>query len=935
MLTHPELYGGKNVTALCEDPENGYWLGTNGGGLGHFRSQGDFPFLRNTDGLPGNYINALISDGQGGFWIGTQEGLSHFYQGKFVNFSKKDGLTDNYIRSLYLDAHQILWIGTHNGGLNCYANGKFSHFSKGNLKKNLTIVSLIEDLSGTLWVGTNGDGIYQINDNKELQLSVKDGLSSNNTLCLFSDKDNNLWAGTSDAGINLIKPSFLEVYTSKNGLSDNVILPVYRDRHNGIWIGTANGGLNYFKNGKFEQFQKRLNLPKIPLMTITEDPGGTLWVGTAGSGLYSWKDGVSKNYTTRNGLSSNVIQALYTDRQGVVWIGTNGGGISRLEKGKFTTLTTHDGLSHDQINCLLQDRNGKMWIGTNGGGINRIDADKIKWITSETGLRDNEILTMYEDHDGIIWVGCSHQGLVMIRGDSVEIFTAEDGLCEEKIFQVLEDKNKNLWMSGTQGIFSVPKQELLNIADGKNARLHSVFYSTGEGLLSSECTGRVFPAGCKGNNDDLWFPTLNGLARIETGKQRSDSIPLNVCLTRVFINDQEVNTDQPIELEPGTVNLEIQYTCPGFPPIRQLSFKYMLEGFDLFWTHAGSRRTAYYTHLPPGKYEFKVAAFSPYTMEGKAVSLININILPYFYQTSWFFLLCLIGGSGIFWFVFRYQYRKIKEKELNRLVELRTRELRDEIIRREQTQTALLEAKDKAEQSNRLKSSLLSFLNQDFRTPVNSIMGFSEILMQDKPSPAETGISQYIHESGKRLLDTLDSAMLLAQLDPGKDPPADLQDLLPMIEAALHPLQEVSENKEQTVINLPESGKVRRQKSGPYTLLLVEDNEINAALVKSYLGKDYEVDVATDGETALIKVAEKQYDAILMDINLGKGIDGLTATQKIRSIPGYQSTPIIAVTGYTMAGMRERLIDGGCSYYLAKPFGKKMLVDLLITVLPE
>ena len=72
-----------------------------------------------------------------------------------------------------------------------------------------------------------------------------------------------------------------------------------------------------------------------------------------------------------------------------------------------------------------------------------------------------------------------------------------------------------------------------------------------------------------------------------------------------------------------------------------------------------------------------------------------------------------------------------------------------------------------------------------------------------------------------------------------------------------------------------------------------------------------------------------------MDINLGKGIDGLTATQKIRELPGYQNTPIIAVTGYTMAGMQERIIDGGCSYYLAKPFGKKLLIDLLITILPE
>ena len=517
----------------------------------------------------------------------------------------------------------------------------------------------------------------------------------------------------------------------------------------------------------------------------------------------------------------------------------------------------------------------------------------------------------------------------------MEVITTEDGLYADKIFQVLEDSRENLWMSGSQGIFYVSRKELLDLAEQKISKVHSVYFGTGEGMLNPECSGRVFPAGCRGNDDLLWFPTLNGLARVDTRSCRKETITLNVCLTRVFINDREVSTDQPIELEPGTVNMEIQYTCPVFIPIKQLTFKYILEGFDLYWTHAGMRRSAFYTHLPPGKYEFKAAAVSPLTVEGQPLSLIKINILPYFYQTAWFFMLCIIAGTGILWFIIRYQYRKIKEKELNLLVDERTRDLRDEIRQRELAQKELLDAKDKAEQADRMKSSLLSFMNQDFRTPVNSIMGFSEILMQEDPSQKDAGISQYIHASGKRLLDTLDSAMLLAQIDPGKNPPSNLQDLLPMIEAALQPLQKLPECREHPAPASSEPSRSFQKKTGTYNILLVEDNEINGALVKSYLGKDYDTEVVLDGETALERVTQKQYDAILMDINLGKGIDGLTATQKIRSLPGYQFTPIIAVTGYTMAGMQERLIDGGCSCYLAKPFGKKILVDLLITVLPE
>ncbi len=935
LLTHPELYGGKNVTALAEDDHNTYWIGTSGGGLGHFRNQADFSFLRNTDGLPDNIINALLPDGQGGLWIGTQAGLSHYFQGRFSNYCQKDGLTDNYIRCLYLDQQQTLWIGTQNGGLNRFYQGKFSPYHYGKLKKNQTIVSITGDTSGNLWIAANGEGIYRISASMLSPFSLDEGLPSNNIHCLLTDLHNHLWMGTLDAGISLLQPRLVNVFTSKDGLSDNVIMPVFSDKQGGIWIGTAKGGLNYYNHENFSQFQKKMKLPGIPLTSITEDASGTLWIGTAGSGLYAWKDGLLKNYTLKDGLLSNVINAVYADRKGRLWIGTDGGGLSRYEKGRFTTLTSREGLSHDQINCLLQDKKGRMWVGTNGGGINRLDEEKIKWITSENGLRDDEILSLYEDHDGILWVGCSHAGLVMIRNDSVEVFSKEDGLDADKIQQILEDAKGNLWMSGPLGIFSVSKKALLELADGKSNKILSVHYGVNEGMLSSECTSKVFPAGCRGRDQELWFPTLNGLIMIDAARQKQEMPLPSICLTRVFVNEQEVVPDQEITLQPGLINLEIQYTSPGFNPLRELSFKYKLEGFDLYWINAGSRRSAFYTHLPPGRYEFKVTATNDFGGERKMESLIKINILPYFYQTAWFFLICAIAALFIFWFLVRYQYRKIKEKQLNRLVEERTRELREEIRQKELAQSALSEAKDRIEQSDRLKSSLLAFLDQDFRTPVNSIMGFSEILMQDKASEKEPGISHYIHESGKHLLDTLDSAMLLAQLDPGKDPPSHLQDLIPLIQAALNPLQKVSEGGERQVVTDPESEKPKPFKPGPYQLLLVEDNEINAALVKSYIGKDYEVDVAIDGNSALEKVAVKQYDAILMDINLGKGIDGLTATQKIREIPSYQSTPIIAVTGYTMAGMQERLIDGGCSYYLAKPFGKKLLVDLLITILPE
>ena len=73
----------------------------------------------------------------------------------------------------------------------------------------------------------------------------------------------------------------------------------------------------------------------------------------------------------------------------------------------------------------------------------------------------------------------------------------------------------------------------------------------------------------------------------------------------------------------------------------------------------------------------------------------------------------------------------------------------------------------------------------------------------------------------------------------------------------------------------------------------------------------------------------KIYDIILMDINLGKGMDGIQATQEIRKIKGYKKTPIVALTAYAREGDKEEFLAGGCTHYLGKPFTVKQLLDLI------
>ena len=113
------------------------------------------------------------------------------------------------------------------------------------------------------------------------------------------------------------------------------------------------------------------------------------------------------------------------------------------------------------------------------------------------------------------------------------------------------------------------------------------------------------------------------------------------------------------------------------------------------------------------------------------------------------------------------------------------------------------------------------------------------------------------------------------------------------------------------------------------SVLLVEDDEINRDFTMAVLSKYYNVEYAADGSEAIDKVMIKKYDIILMDINLGKGMDGIDIVRKIRELPEYKKTPIVALTAFVLIGDREEFLAAGCNHYLGKPFKKEQLLSLM------
>ena len=113
----------------------------------------------------------------------------------------------------------------------------------------------------------------------------------------------------------------------------------------------------------------------------------------------------------------------------------------------------------------------------------------------------------------------------------------------------------------------------------------------------------------------------------------------------------------------------------------------------------------------------------------------------------------------------------------------------------------------------------------------------------------------------------------------------------------------------------------------PKKVLIVEDNELNMKLFRDLLdAHGYDTLQTRDGMEALSLARQHHPDLILMDIQLPE-VSGLEVTKWIKEDENLSSIPVIAVTAFAMKGDEEKIRDGGCEAYIAKPISVNTFID--------
>jgi len=344
------------ITSLYEDRAGTIWIGTYNGSLNLFNGMmhkfNNFKHdPSNLNSLSNNNIRTFFEDSQGLLWVGTDGGgLNRIDRkaGEFTHYINDPldpgSLSHNFVRAVFEDRSGNLWVGTDGGGLNLFdrSTAKFTRFrhdpNDPTSLSNDNVISIFQDLDGAIWVTTYGGGLNLMKQDKETIAFTrfKHDPSDPHSICsdfvrvIQEDDDGSLWVGTYHGLCRLDRERkscacFQNNPSQADSLSNNRVTALHLDHSGNLWVGTFGGGVNKLirETDAFVRYTEEEGCDNNAISGILEDEKGLLWIGTiSGLSCFDPKNETFINYDAGDGLQDGFnVGACYRNSAGEIFLG--------------------------------------------------------------------------------------------------------------------------------------------------------------------------------------------------------------------------------------------------------------------------------------------------------------------------------------------------------------------------------------------------------------------------------------------------------------------------------------------------------------------------------------------------------------------------------------------------------------------------------------
>jgi signal transduction histidine kinase/ligand-binding sensor domain-containing protein len=636
-------------------------------------------------------LNSALQDSKGRIWVGSQAGIVQIVNGKKIpapGLENETIIPSGFNRSMIIEDNQGgIWIGTRNGIAYMPEHAdNFTFYNGGSVKLN-NVQAILKDSEGNVWVAAD-KGLFKFSPSKVSNYTERDGLVNSRLSTITETAPGNFILSTRDNRLYSFRgDSMRPVAASMQDFVDikREILYLYTDRHKNLWVA-CNGAL--FMVGKD---RRKKWITNYQVRYVTEGLDGKIYFAATGKGI-GYIDGQdSVKYLSFPGIdfSTNFVSSIKQRKTGEWVLTSYGAGIL---------------------------------IGTPG--------QKPRTYKTINGVGGIQVFSSYEDRDNHIWFPTA-KGLAVIRNgrDSLEVLDNKDGMPIISSFEVLEDRSGFFWLPTNLGVIKVSRSELLAHLSDSTRPINWTVLDEGDGMVNQQFVGARHPI--IGSDSKLYFPNISGLVVIDPGVITRNDVKPKLAINGMMVDNRFYGTDTAIVVQPGDHRYLISYSAMSFLAPEKVQIKFRLVGYDRDWILSQGDRRAIYTNLPPGDHVFEMIAANDDGVWADAPVQLRFTVEPYFYQTTWFKLLCLLALAGLIWLIVRWRTAATRRHnlELEALVSKRTEQISKQKTEIEDTLHQLKATQTQLIQSEKMASlgELTAGIAHEIQNPLNFVNNFAEL----------------------------------------------------------------------------------------------------------------------------------------------------------------------------------------------------------------
>lgn len=612
-------------------------------------------------------------------------------------------LMDDRVRAVLVTQAQDLYVGTA-AGLALRRAGSADFVAVDAEPTDPTslarkeIRSLFETDDGSLWIGTREHGAAVLRPGSDrVNWVASDGekLPHNWVYTIAAPNAHEIWLGTAGGGIAVIDRASLKLMRVIGKPADGVgqqglVSALAQDASGLLWIGTWGGGLS-----RAQAAQTAFRMLRAPTLSeqnvhsLLELRDGRLLVGTFSNGIdvLDRQRGLIGGYRPGDGpdqLPRGIVTALAETPDAAIWAGTQQGGVLRFarEKSGWQRFDLAAGLPSNQVQSLLVSASGQLWAGT-AAGLARLDAagSRFERVRDAAGtLHTARVVRIAEDALGRLWLA-TDDGLDRFDPASLQFAHARhetsraDSLASDDVNGVLIARSGALYADTAEGLMRLLAEHDGRFSFENVSSLAGLRDQTVGGNLREDATGRIWTEGyvfdpvsvqlhAIGPPDGIdlgtrWtgssaitrdglllFGGTGGIAVVDPKHFAPWSYQPQVVLTDLRIDGVATPVApqaQQLTLQPDQHNFSVTFAAlDGSDPDKNL-YSYRLEEVDADWIETtASHRIASYGNLWPGQYTLALRASNRNGTYSPHLRKISISVLPRYWQTPAFALVCLL-----------------------------------------------------------------------------------------------------------------------------------------------------------------------------------------------------------------------------------------------------------------------------------------------------